>query len=340
MPEEVHRARLAAEPTREFLQRPVDPAERLPEALHRLAIVRSVLGVLGEGRGHRKPERLGLGLHVDPKAGEQREEALVEGRNREAVRKREGVHLPAARAHDELVGNEVEGDVEVVALGAEAARRQPSCVDVKRGVPPVVLRWRRGQAHLADDLRPEVKRLFRRLPRLERKLRQLAHAPPCEVDSERDLVLVTPAPVLPRLERADDRVLQRPGVRRGMAVRRGVTAADVTAGETEAQMDPPAADAQAVLATRDVLGEGGHLNCVEMRADVRHSFSSPAGASARRSLPARRNRGRGARRRRSSACPWLRLPGRSRGQPRPGRDGPALHASRRNRSTSSPTSTA
>jgi hypothetical protein len=94
----------------------------------------------------------------------------VEGRNREAVSEREGIHLPATRAHDEFVGDEVEGDVEVVVFGAEAARRQSSCVDVQRGVPPVVLWWRRRQAHLADDLCPEVERVLRRLPRLEGKL--------------------------------------------------------------------------------------------------------------------------------------------------------------------------
>src|ERR687891_323481 len=106
---------------------------------------------------------------------------------------------------------------------------------------------------------------------------------PGELDLEGDLVHITPAPVLPRLERADDGVLRRPDVRRGMAVWRGVTTADVPARKTEAQMDPPAADAQTVLAARDALGERRHLNRVEMRADVRHSFSSPSGKSARRS---------------------------------------------------------
>src|SRR5919106_737803 len=87
----------------------------------------------------------------------------------------------------------------------------------------------------------------------------------------------------PRLERAKDGVLSGRAVRRGRAVWGGVTTADVPGGKTEAQMDPPAADAQTVLAARDALGERRHLNRVEMRADVRHSFSSPSGKSARRS---------------------------------------------------------
>jgi hypothetical protein len=115
VPEEVHRARLAAEPAREFLQRPVDPAKRLPEPFHRLAIVRRVLGVLGEGGGHGQPERLGLRLDLDPKGGEHSEESLVKGRNREAVRERERLHVPAADSNDELMRDEVERDVEVAA---------------------------------------------------------------------------------------------------------------------------------------------------------------------------------------------------------------------------------
>jgi hypothetical protein len=134
-----------------------------------------MLDVLGEGRRHRNPVRLGLDRHLDPEADEEREETLVERGDREAVGERKGFDVAAARAHDELVGDEVESDVEVAGRGTKAARRQPSCVDVQRGVPPVVLRRRRGQAYLADDLHPEVKRVFRRLPRLERELGQLTH---------------------------------------------------------------------------------------------------------------------------------------------------------------------
>jgi hypothetical protein len=175
MPEEVHWARLTAEPAGELLERPVDPTKRLPVALDRGAIIRGVLGVLGEWRGHRNPEWHGLDLRLDPEPGQEREQTLVESGDRETVGKWNGVDLPAARAHDKLVGNEVEGHVEVAALGAKSARGQPSCFDVKRCVPPVVLQWRRSQSHLADDLRPEMERFFRQLPLLELKLRQIAH---------------------------------------------------------------------------------------------------------------------------------------------------------------------
>ena len=57
-------------------------------------------------------------------------------------------------------------------------------------------------------------------------------------------------------------------MRGGMAVRRRVTAPDMPAGETEAQMNPPIADPQAVFAPRDVPRERRHLDRVEMRADV------------------------------------------------------------------------
>ena len=102
-----------------------------------------------------------------------------------------------------------------------------------------------------------------------------------EVDSECDLVLVAPAPVLPWLERADDRVLGRAGVRRRVTVRRGVTAAGARRRGRGAG-GPPAADPQAVLATRNVRGQLSDANRVQMRADVRHSFF-PLSESARRS---------------------------------------------------------
>jgi hypothetical protein len=66
---------------------------------------------------------------------------------------------------------------------------------------------------------------------------------------EEQLVGVTPPPVLPGLERPDDRVLRRVPVRCGMAVGRTVAATDVTTGQAEPQVDPLVADAQTILAT-------------------------------------------------------------------------------------------
>ncbi len=67
---------------------------------------------------------------------------------------------------------------------------------------------------------------------------------------ERHLVDVAPAPALPRLIRLDHRVPGGVEVLRRMPLRRAVAAADVAAGEAEAEVHPSSADTQAVLAAR------------------------------------------------------------------------------------------
>ena len=59
---------------------------------------------------------------------------------------------------------------------------------------------------------------------------------------------VTPAPCFTRLERPHDRMCGRMKVPGGMLVLRRVAAADMSAGQADAQMHPPIADAQALLA--------------------------------------------------------------------------------------------
>src|SRR6266568_2691418 len=63
----------------------------------------------------------------------------------------------------------------------------------------------------------------------------------------RDLVDVTPSPVLARLERSHNRVLGLSEVLRGVFVLRGVAAADVTANLAEPQMNPGIPHLQALL---------------------------------------------------------------------------------------------
>src|SRR3954453_19259906 len=79
-----------------------------------------------------------------------------------------------------------------------------------------------------------------------------APSPPVrEVRDERDLVQVAPAPRLARLGRAHDRVVRLVEVRRGVAVRRVVAAADLAALPAQPQVNPRRADLQALLATLD-----------------------------------------------------------------------------------------
>src|SRR3982751_4124822 len=66
------------------------------------------------------------------------------------------------------------------------------------------------------------------------------------------LVHVAPDPVLPRLDRLDQRMALRVEVLRRMAVLRRVAAAHVAAGQAEPEMDPGVAHLQALLAAAGV----------------------------------------------------------------------------------------
>src|SRR5712672_4709697 len=65
---------------------------------------------------------------------------------------------------------------------------------------------------------------------------------------EQDFIDVAPAPSLRRIVALDDRMLRGVKMPGRVLVRRVVTAADVTAGAADPQMQPLAADLQAFLA--------------------------------------------------------------------------------------------
>ncbi len=65
---------------------------------------------------------------------------------------------------------------------------------------------------------------------------------------EHELIDITPAPVLTRLEGLDNRVVGRVEMPGGVLILRIVTATDMSTGETEAQVHPGITDFQAVLA--------------------------------------------------------------------------------------------
>src|SRR4051794_41056870 len=71
--------------------------------------------------------------------------------------------------------------------------------------------------------------------------------------SQRELVEVAPHPVLSGLQRADHRVVGRVVVRRGVAARARVAAADVSAGQAAPEADPVLSGAGALLA--DGIGD-------------------------------------------------------------------------------------
>src|SRR5207244_8900047 len=80
------------------------------------------------------------------------------------------------------------------------------------------------------------------------------------------LVDVAPAPVLPGLERADDRVAALVGVRGRMAVRRIVAAADVSALQADPQVQPLAAGGEAIDAAVDRGGQLRDPDVIEVGA--------------------------------------------------------------------------
>src|SRR5438067_5277971 len=173
VPEEVHGARLAAEPAGELLEDRVRPVEDVPEALDGVPVVGRVLPVGGKRRRHRHPERRLADRDVDAEPRQERVQARVELGHREPVHEPERLDRAAARLDDETVLDEVESDLEARAvLVVHAPRRQPPHVHVQRNVPPVIPRSSGRQAHLADDLHPEVQRVLRGLPLCERKLGQ------------------------------------------------------------------------------------------------------------------------------------------------------------------------
>ena len=67
--------------------------------------------------------------------------------------------------------------------------------------------------------------------------------------SHLSLVDVTPTPVFTRFEGLDDRMAARKKMFSGVAIRRRFAAADVTASQTQAQMQPRRTDFQTILAT-------------------------------------------------------------------------------------------
>src|SRR5690349_9117753 len=74
------------------------------------------------------------------------------------------------------------------------------------------------------------------------------------LEHEGHVVGVAVRPVLAGLDRRHDRMTTRTDVLGGVAIGRGVAAADVAAGAAHPKVDPRGADRQAILAAGDALG--------------------------------------------------------------------------------------
>src|SRR5271166_4965893 len=86
---------------------------------------------------------------------------------------------------------------------------------------------------------------------------------------EEDFVDVAPTPAFGRIIALDDRMAGRVEMARGVAMRRIVATADMTASPANPQMQPTRADFETLLAA---MGAGGHLcNGGAMRAGLVHA---------------------------------------------------------------------
>jgi len=74
-----------------------------------------------------------------------------------------------------------------------------------------------------------------------------------------DFINITPHPILARLERPHDRVSSGAEMFRGVLVLRGITATDVSAGHTKAEMNPLITGFQALFAAL-----GARLNLTDL----------------------------------------------------------------------------
>src|SRR6266852_5180360 len=90
---------------------------------------------------------------------------------------------------------------------------------------------------------------------------------------EQDFIDITPAPPLRRIVALDDRMLRGVKMPGGVLVGRVVTAADVTAGAADPQMQPLAAASEAFLAAERARRDAADAG--DMRAAFCHSVSCP-----------------------------------------------------------------
>src|SRR6266436_1558815 len=94
---------------------------------------------------------------------------------------------------------------------------------------------------------------------------------------EHELIDITPAPVLTRLEGLDNRVVGRVEMPGGVLVLRIVTAAHMSTGEAEAQVHPGISHFQTVLTSLGARCDVLYL--IKMRTALCHVLFLPARAS-------------------------------------------------------------
>src|SRR4029077_12225246 len=151
-PEEMHRARLAEKAAAEQLEDTVDLNKRAPKAMGRRGVISGVGVIFREADRVRDLVWHFIDGDRDTDAGEELGHASIEFGNCLRL-ERQRLGLAQARACNEAMADEIEFELEVLALirdrrGAEPARRH-----IERGMPAMVEPGRESTADIADDLR-------------------------------------------------------------------------------------------------------------------------------------------------------------------------------------------
>jgi len=133
----MHRARFPEEACAELLEGSIGLDQCKPERMRLARIVRTMHAIRRERDRVRDLVRHFLDRDRDAELGENRHHASVEIGDRSRL-EREPMLLTAARAHDELMCNEVELDVEGRTAVRYRRRTEAARSDIERHVPTVV----------------------------------------------------------------------------------------------------------------------------------------------------------------------------------------------------------
>src|SRR4029453_11399544 len=123
VPEQVHGAGLAVEPSAEFLEYRVRPVEDSAKSCNGLAIPGRVPHVLSKWRGHGNTERHFPDFNIDAKFTEDRVDARIEVPDRQSSAEPERLGPAVGGPHDQGMIDEVDGDVERRVAMVEATCR-------------------------------------------------------------------------------------------------------------------------------------------------------------------------------------------------------------------------
>src|SRR5271166_6252833 len=153
-----------------MFENPVNLNQGAPEAIRIGWVVGAMSVVLAEGNSARYLRRQLGDFDRDLQVVQVPHDELVELGN--AARLKRDASLAPVAGHDpEEMRVEIEFDFEGAFSVRYGRRVQSACRHIQRHMPGMIEPWRQGEPYLADDLRPEMKRLSGIFPGFVRQLR-------------------------------------------------------------------------------------------------------------------------------------------------------------------------